>query len=324
MTEEDGSKELDVRSKWPSESQDFTPWLAKNLDLLGKAIGMKLELVQEEKLIGSLYLDILAKDTDTGELVAIENQLEWSDIDHMGRLLIYTAGCDARVAIWVAPDFMYEYAKTIHWLSEWTSKKVKLYCVKVEVVKGVGDSELKPRFRKVVYPGGWDKTATLPPVPPVPPAVQKHHDFYRPLVAGLIRSDFADKAVQRFSHTDRSFPSRIDPRVRYIVSLGGHNDAWVTFHIWMASKEEANRIFNKLHADHKAIESSINAGACLDWRWYRHDSQAFSSISVRRDGSIDDPPEKLEETRAWMLDLLPRFKEVFDPRVEKILAERED
>ena len=51
------------------------------------------------------------------------------------------------------------------------------------------------------------------------------------------------------------------------------------------------------------------------------DAHNFSSINIRRNGSIDDPPEKLEETRAWMLDLLPRLKEVFDPRVQNILKE---
>ena len=47
----------------------------------------------------------------------------------------------------------------------------------------------------------------------------------------------------------------------------------------------------------------------------------FCSISVRRDGTIDDAPEELERTRAWMLDLLPKFKQVFDPRVKEILKE---
>ena len=49
-------------------------------------------------------------------------------------------------------------------------------------------------------------------------------------------------------------------------------------------------------------------------------SWAFSSISVRRDGAIHDPPEELHEIRAWMLDRLPRFKAVFEPRVEAILG----
>ena len=51
---------------------------------------------------------------------------------------------------------------------------------------------------------------------------------------------------------------------------------------------------------------------------------SFSSISVRRDGSIDDPPEKLEETRVWMLGLLPKFKEIFDQRVAEILSESQE
>ncbi len=319
-TPDEGSELLDVRCKWPSEPLDFTPWLAKNLCLLGDKIGMTLELVQEEKLIGSLYLDILAKNAETGELVAIENQLEWSDVDHMGRLLIYTAGCDAGVAIWVAPDFMYEHANTIHWLNEWTSKKIKLYCVKVEVVRKAGESCKEPRFRKVVFPGGWDKTATLPPDPPVSPPVQKHHDFYQPLIAKLLREDFSERPVLHFDYRGRRFPSRRNPGVGYAASLGVRNDAWVAFHIETDPKDDKG-IFDKLCAEREAVESSIDAGPCPDWHWNRHDSYFFSSISVRRDGSIDDPPEKLKQTRRWMLDLLPKFQKVFDPRVENILAD---
>ena len=37
------------------------------------------------------------------------------------------------------------------------------------------------------------------------------------------------------------------------------------------------------------------------------------------DGAIDDPQERLDETRAWMLQALLRFKEVVDPRVQDIL-----
>ena len=317
---EEGIELLDVRTRWKDEGLDFTPWLAKHLDLLGEAIGMTLELVQKEKLIGSLYLDILAKNAETSELVAIENQLEWSDVDHMGRLLIYAAGCDARVTIWVAPDFMYEHAKTIHWLNEWTSKKIKLYCVKVEVVKQAEGSAPKPRFRKVVYPGGWDKEATRPP-DSLPPRAQEYHDFFRPLIAEVRRSGFAESARQYFGRAGRSFPSRVGRGVRYAVSLEGQNDAWVTFYIATDSRDD-KRIFDKLCAEREAIESSIDAGPCPDWHWRRHDAFFFSSISVRRNGSIDDRPEKLDVIRKWMLDLLPKFQKVFDPRVEKILAER--
>ena len=41
-------------------------------------------------------------------------------------------------------------------------------------------------------------------------------------------------------------------------------------------------------------------------------------------GSIDDPPEKQDEIRAWMSEKLLKFKDVFNPRLEKIIAELED
>ena len=311
--------QVPVREKWPDEASKFTPWLSQNLDLLGEEIGIKLELVQTEKQIGSLYLDILARESDTDVMVAIENQLEWTDIDHLGRLLIYATGSDARVVIWVAPDFIYEHALTLHRLNEWTNKEIRFYCVKIEVIKKTDSSCFNPRFRKVVYPGGWNRNITLPPEPPLSPDMQKFHDFFQPLVTEMIRTKFADKAIQNFDHTDRFFPSRINQRVGYSASLEKGNSAWVTFHIRMEDREQTKQLFDALDADRQQIESSIVAAPHPEWHWYRHDNYNFSSINIRKDGSIYDPKDKLEETRAWMLDLLPKLKEVFETRLEKLL-----
>ena len=324
MTEpEEGIEQLDVRTLWDNEALKFTPWLAKNLYLLSEELGIELEFCQLEKQIGPFYLDILAKETDTGVKVAIENQLEWTDTHHLGQLLTYATGCNAPVAIWVASGFTHEYAKALHRLNEWTKDEISFYGVKVEVIKRTGHSCSEPRFRKVVYPGGWDRDLTLPPGRPVPPHVRKHHDFYQPLIDELIRTGFADKAVQHFDHTGRFFPSRLNRGVGYAATLEG-NGAWVTLHIQTEAKEETKRIFDALQAKQEEIEngfiSRIDAGPDPEWRWLRHDNRTFSSINIRRDGSIDASPEKLEEIRAWMLDLLPKLKEVFDPRVANILS----
>ena len=123
---EEGIENLEVRTKWPNEALDFTPWLAQNLNLLGDELGIRLELVQQEKAVGPMSLDILARDTDTKDLVAIENQLEWTDTPHLGQLLTYATGCDAHVAIWVATEFRHEYAKALHRLNEWTSDRAEV------------------------------------------------------------------------------------------------------------------------------------------------------------------------------------------------------
>ena len=72
-----------------------------------------------------------------------------------------------------------------------------------------------------------------------------------------------------------------------------------------------------MQKDQKQIEECLEG----EWHWFRHDNVSFSSINLRRDGSIDDPPEKLEETREWMTEHLPKLKEVFDPRLQRVMAE---
>ena len=102
---------LDVRNRWPNEATDFTPWVAENLDMLSDALRVKLELVRMEAPVGPFFCDILAREVGSGEKVAIENQLEWSDHSHLTQLLTYAAGLDARIAVWVAPEFRYEHAR---------------------------------------------------------------------------------------------------------------------------------------------------------------------------------------------------------------------
>lgn len=316
-TPEDEIRQADVRDKWEHEALNFTPWLANNLHLLGDALKMKLELEQMEVPVGPYFLDILAKEADEDVLVAIENQLEETDLHHLGQLLTYATGCNAKVAVWVAPEFCYEHAQALHRLNKWTKENIRFFGIKVEVIKKTGGEDLEARFRKVVYPGGWNKDVTLPSGE-MPATKRQYYEFFQPLVTKLIGEGFADKAVQLFDYTGRFFPSRFDDDTGYAVSFW-KNGAWVALHIQMEDTELTKRIFDELVANRKVIERSVEAGPAPDWQWLRHDNFTFSSINVRRDGSIDDPPEKLEETRAWMLDLLPKFKEAFDPRLAEAL-----
>ena len=317
---EDEIEQVDVRDKWEHEALNFTPCLAKNLHLLGDALDMKLEAIQTEAPVGPYFLDILAREADEDVLVAIENQLEETDLHHLGQLLTYATGCDAQVAIWVAPEFCYEHAQALHRLNKWTKENIRFFGVKVEVIKKASDGQLEPRFRPVVYPGGWNKEVTLPSGE-MPATKRKYHEFFQPLVTKLIGEGFADKTVQLFDYTGRFFPSRFDENTGYAVSFW-KNGAWVSLHIQMEDTKLTKRIFDELMARRKVIERSVEAGPAPDWQWLRHDNFTFSSINVRRDGSIDDPPEKLEETRAWMLDLLPKLKEVFDPRLAEALRSK--
>ena len=327
-----GCQRVNVHSMWAHEAYDFTPWLAGHLDLLGAELGLTLEEVGQEVPVGPYFLDILAKAAgeDGDVLVAIENQLEWSDLHHLGQLLTYATGRDARVAVWVAPEFRRQLAEALHRLNEWTRDGISFYAVKVEVVRRDGSAELEPRFHKVVWPGGWDEDSTVPDGAQSEES-RLYDDFFKPLIAELVRTGFAAGTRQHFDHTGRFFTPGIGEGTGYAASLQGQNDAWVTLHIRTDDVEQTNRIFDELHAAREEIEAEFTEllgdreqtdadATAPQWSWRRYDRWAFHSISIRRDGAIHDPPEALEEIRAWMLGHLPRLKAIFAPRIEAILG----
>ena len=208
---------VDVRKVWPDEARDFTPWLADNLDVLGEAVCLELEHRRTEAPVGSMSLDILAEETRRGVNVSIENQLEWTDSDHLARLLIYAAGSRARIAIWVATEFVYEHAEVLHCLNELTRDGVEFYGVRVSATK-VGDSSPEPEFSTVVSPGCWNKDITLP-TGEIPEETRKYQEFFDPLMGDLIRAGFSGNPVQYYDHTGRVFRSGIHEDDGYAVSF---------------------------------------------------------------------------------------------------------
>jgi hypothetical protein len=122
-----------LRSIWKNEAQDFTPWLADNIDDLGEALGLELEYEDKEVSVGPYSADILAKDAGTGKYVVIENQLEKTNHDHLGKCITYSAVLDASAVIWIASDFTEEHKKALDWLNDHTSEEIAFYGVKLEL-----------------------------------------------------------------------------------------------------------------------------------------------------------------------------------------------
>ena len=111
-------QQVDLREMWPHEAIDFTPWLADNVSSLGEALGMELEVRGQEERVGNYFLDMLADDLGSNRTVIIENQLEPTDHDHLGKLLTYASGYDAGVVVWLAREFREEHRQALDWLNQ--------------------------------------------------------------------------------------------------------------------------------------------------------------------------------------------------------------
>ncbi len=149
-----------LRKAWPNEASNFTPWLAEqeNLDLLGQALDIALVLETVEKPVGAFSADIVAKQPDTDNWVLIENQIAPTDHTHLGQLLTYAAGVDARTIIWIAEVFREEHRAAIDFLNRATVEEYSFFGVQIELYK-IGNSEFAPRFSIVAKPNDWSKRA---------------------------------------------------------------------------------------------------------------------------------------------------------------------
>ena len=306
--------EVNLRDIWPHEAHNFTTWLAQpeNLNLLGGALGLNLALEEQESAAGDFSLDILAKKVDDGELVAIENQLGRTDHRHLGQSITYAAQHEVGYVVWIASRFRPEHRAAIDWLNGLAPDKVWFYAVEVHAIK-IGDSLPALDFRPVAVPRNWNGNVMPSPIEAPSPIVLKHREFFSPLVGELEKVGFGREETE-YDDSWHWFPQGLDD-LWYVVGLddGG---AWVC--LWIqGTVEYRQRFYNSLKAQQEEIAAEV--GSDLDW--YDGDSDNGPNVTLAIGGSIDDPPERLDEIRAWMLETLPRFRDVFNPRLEKILAE---
>lgn len=145
-----------VREVWPHEALDFTKWLAEeeNLTQLGDVCAIDLELVDTESPVRSFSVDIFAKETASDRRIVIENQLEETNHDHLGKIITYAAGKGADVVIWAVARARDEHRKAIEWLNDHTDDECSFFLVEIEVWR-IGDSPMAPKFNVVEPPNEW-------------------------------------------------------------------------------------------------------------------------------------------------------------------------
>jgi len=151
-------KKVKLREIWKHEAIDFTNWLAEesSLELLSEAIGIGIINSQTEVGVGKFAVDILAED-DNGKKIIIENQLETTNHDHLGKIITYASGLGAEIIIWVVARARQEHEQAVNWLNENTNEGANFFLIEVQAWK-IENSRPAPRFNIVAKPNDWTKT----------------------------------------------------------------------------------------------------------------------------------------------------------------------
>lgn len=149
---------IELRDVWGHEALEFTNWLSQkeNLDVLSEEIGIDIRLVKTEANVGRFSVDILAEEEISGRKIIIENQLEDTNHDHLGKIITYAAGYDAEIVIWIVKNGREEHKKAVEWLNEHTDEEIGFFLIKLELWQIEG-SNPAPKFDILVSPNEWAK-----------------------------------------------------------------------------------------------------------------------------------------------------------------------
>lgn len=151
-------EKVNLREIWPNEEYDFSVWLSKeeNLKELSNTIGVDIILEERESAVGSFSVDIYGKEDGSDRKIVIENQLEDSNHDHLGKIITYASGKDAKTIIWIVRRARDEHRQAIEWLNANTDEDLGFFLLEIEVWR-IGDSTPAPKFNVVSRPNDWGK-----------------------------------------------------------------------------------------------------------------------------------------------------------------------
>jgi len=296
-----------LREVWKHEAYDFTQWLQENIDVLNAALNLNLINVDREQAAGSFSVDLVAEDEGGGTII-IENQLEKSNHDHLGKLITYLTAMAARAAIWIVSEPRPEHVAAIAWLNEATS--ADFYLVKVEAVR-IGESPAAPLLTIIVGPSQETK--------------QVGHQKKELAERFDIRLNWW---TQLTSRTDAKLHAHITPGpYSWIGVSSGVRGLGLNYAITQDestaelyidrgkdSDEENKAIFDELFNHHEEIQKNVP----MKLNWERLDGRRASRIKIILPGGYRSPTEDWESIQTKQVAAMNALEQSLKPFIKKL------
>ena len=299
-----------LREVWRHEAQDFTTWLEENIDILGEILNLKLSSVEREKNAGSFSVDLVAED-ENGATVIIENQLEKSNHDHLGKLITYLAVVGARTAVWIVSEPRPEHINAISWLNEGSS--ASFYLLKLEAIR-IGVSDPAPLLTLIVGPSdesrAFGKTKQ---------ELAERYEIRRKFWEGLL--SYAKTKTKLHSGISASGYSWAGTG----AGMGGlgfnytvrKNTSSVELYIDRGkdADEENTNIYNQFYAAKDEIEKAF--GEELEWHELENRRACRICKQIPGGGWRDDP-SSWPNIYVKMVDAMMRLENALRPHIKKL------
>ena len=299
-------KELDVREVWAHEQYDFSKWLSSedNIKELGDILNLSLTDVETEKFVGSYRCDILCKDELSGKTVLIENQLEQTNHDHLGKIITYASGLEAAVVVWIVSSVREEHSSAIAWLNKNTTDDIAFFLLEVHAYK-IGDSLPAPMFK----------------------IIQQPNDFAKRVKVYSKSADLSDTQAKRLEFWNM-FNEVLEKAGKPFNKRKASTDHWYSIAVGCSGCHISIDLVNKEHKirvglwidDNKELfdrllesKADIEKKAGLELRWNRLENKKATLIAADIFGLDFNNQSNYEDLMEKSIDYVVRMRRAFVP-----------
>ena len=291
----------DLRKVWPHEALNFTPWVAENIELLGDAVGLDITVEETESSVGDFNVDIYASETGTDRKIIIENQLEDTDHDHLGKLITYASGKSADVVIWIVKHAREEHKAAVEWLNNHTDDKIGFFLCEIKLFQ-IGDSQIAPSFSVVEKPNDWAKE--IKKTTAANPTQQQRLEYWQAFNDYAFNDKNFSKAFNmRKPTTDHWMDFSIGSSACHIGVTQIQKRSAIGVELYINDDKE---LFKSLFAHKAEIESDM--GMVLDWR--ELPERKASRILVEKNVQLGNH-EEWQAQFVYIMDVLLKMKKAF-------------
>ncbi|MFC1455713.1 DUF4268 domain-containing protein [Microvirga arabica] len=296
-----------LRQVWNHEAYDFTKWLQENIDVLNETLDLTLVNVDRERAAGSFSVDLVAEDEGGGKVI-IENQLEKSNHDHLGKLITYFTALDARAAVWIVSEPRPEHVAAIAWLND--SSSGRFYLVKVEAIR-IGQSPPAPLLTLIVGPSAETEEVARSKKQ-FADRYDIRHRWWSLLVARPDAKLHAHITPGSYSWIGTSSGVR-GLNLNYVVT---QDECGAELYIdrGNGADQENKAIFDQLVA--KRAEIDAHFGEPLSWE--RLDGKRASRIRINLPGGYRSPESEWEAIQAPLVAAMNRLEVALRPHLKSL------
>lgn len=306
-----------VRDVWPDEARDLTPWLAENPEVLSEALGLELELEGQEVPVGPFSADLLFRDITTDHLVVVENMINPTDHDHVGKMITYAAGLEGHYAVLIAERFRPEHRTALAWLNSISETDVGFFGVSLEVWR-IGESAPAPKLHVEVQPDNWAKVVRATASHSLTTTQAAYLEFWGQFLERFHESyegwSKANTAPKGSWVSVRS----AHPSVRYSVAFCRPQAEYqlrIEAYIDTGDEESGEALFDALAESRESVEPQL--GAQLDWD--RLDERRACRISWYFPESVRVlEEERWPELLDWLMPRMGQMRSAFDPLLAEL------